>query len=155
MHTPITKVRLRSSIPSLQVLTIIALYGAKYLETLCEKNFIRLTPSQTLNQMYAAGLLHPTRERSRKSALPTVHEAKKIADQIHAGTDHVVKDVMLLKRWNGKLLAEKFNLPGMELEIERAVEQVEKSIADELAASQGNKDRATLPAKPSTERKND
>ncbi|THW19051.1 hypothetical protein D6D02_05865 [Aureobasidium pullulans] len=41
---------------------------------------------------------------------------------------HFKADVMLLKRWNGKLLAEQFGLPGMELEIERAVEQVQKTI---------------------------
>jgi HD-like signal output (HDOD) protein len=35
---------------------------------------------------------------------------------------------MLLQRWNGKLLAEEFKLPDMEVEIERAVEQVERSI---------------------------
>ena len=37
---------------------------------------------------------------------------------------------MVLKKWNGKLLAEEFGLPEMEVEIERAVEQVEKSIDD-------------------------
>jgi len=35
---------------------------------------------------------------------------------------------MLLKGWNGKLIAERLGLPGMEVEIERAVEQVEGSL---------------------------
>lgn len=35
---------------------------------------------------------------------------------------------MVLQRWNGKLIAEQFDLPDMEVEIERAVEQVEKAI---------------------------
>jgi len=38
------------------------------------------------------------------------------------------EEVMLLKKWNGKLLAERLELPEMEVEIERAVEQVEKDI---------------------------
>lgn len=36
---------------------------------------------------------------------------------------------MLLQGWNGKLLAEEFKLPEMEVEIERAVEQVEAAIS--------------------------
>ena len=35
---------------------------------------------------------------------------------------------MLLRRWNGKLLAERLKLPDMEIEIERAVEQVQAAI---------------------------
>ena len=41
------------------------------------------------------------------------------------------EEVMVLQKWNGKLLAEAFELPEMEVEIERAVEQVEKSIGEE------------------------
>lgn len=35
---------------------------------------------------------------------------------------------MVLQKWNGKLLAERYHLPEMEIEIERAVEQIESSI---------------------------
>jgi hypothetical protein len=35
---------------------------------------------------------------------------------------------MLLQTWNGRVLAEAYELPEMEIEIERAVEQVEKAI---------------------------
>ena len=38
------------------------------------------------------------------------------------------KEVMVLQKWNVKLLAEQFKLPEMELEIERAVAQVEGAI---------------------------
>ncbi|KAG9559914.1 hypothetical protein KCU79_g7979, partial [Aureobasidium melanogenum] len=58
-------------------------------------------------------------------------------------------DVMLLKRWNGKLLAEKFNLPGMELEIERAVEQVQKNIEADSAASNVKGENITTTAESS------
>ena len=37
-------------------------------------------------------------------------------------------DIMLLRRWNGKLLAERFGLPDMEVEIERAVEQAQSAL---------------------------
>jgi len=39
------------------------------------------------------------------------------------------EEVMLLKAWNGKIIAEQLELPGLQLEIERAVEQVEASLA--------------------------
>ena len=38
------------------------------------------------------------------------------------------EEVMLLQGWNGKLIAERFKLPALEIEIERAVEQVQQSI---------------------------
>lgn len=41
---------------------------------------------------------------------------------------HADQEVMLLRGWNGKLIAERLGLPGLEVEIERAVEQVENSI---------------------------
>lgn len=37
-------------------------------------------------------------------------------------------EVMLLRQWNGALIAEKLGLPGLQIEVERAVEQVETSI---------------------------
>lgn len=89
---------------------------------------IRMSPSKTLDDLYAAGLMHPTREHSRKATLPSDKDSQAIADTIAAQTITQTEDVMLLKRWNGKLLAEKFGLPGMELEIERAVEQVQEAI---------------------------
>lgn len=43
---------------------------------------------------------------------------------MHTGEE----EVMLLQGWNGKLLAERLKLPGLQVEIERAVEQVQDSI---------------------------
>jgi hypothetical protein len=52
---------------------------------------------------------------------------------------------MVLQRWNGKLIAEQFNLPDMEVEIERAVGQVEKDIKskEELVEEKLEQERAT------------
>ena len=108
----------------------LALYGSRYLEALIndKQPLIRMSPSKTLDDLYAAGLIHPTREHSRQATLPSDKDSQAIADTIAAKTTTQREDVMLLKRWNGKLLAEKFGLPGMELEIERAVEQVQEAI---------------------------
>ncbi|KAK5116556.1 hypothetical protein LTR85_009181 [Meristemomyces frigidus] len=107
-----------------------ALYGGRLLEHIMKKNLVQVTDSKQVDQMYAAGLLHPTRDGSRCAATPSSDEieqvARKIEDQTTVGKD----ESMLLQRWNGKLIAEAFHLPEMEVEIERAVEQVEKAIND-------------------------
>lgn len=98
--------------------------------------------------MYTAGLIHPTREKSRAAPYPTREEGEQIAEVIEQQTKEGTEDVMLLKRWNGKLLAERFKLPEMEVEIERAVEQVEASMKsrEELLKEKRELEQAT--AKP-------
>ncbi|KAH0369034.1 hypothetical protein KCU65_g3555, partial [Aureobasidium melanogenum] len=113
-----------------------AYYGSKYLEALISSKepLIKMSPSKTLDTLYAAGLIHPSREHARQAALPS-EKFQEVAELVAQQTNNDASDVMLLKRWNGKLLAERFNLPGMELEIERAVEQVQKNIEADSAAS--------------------
>jgi hypothetical protein len=43
-------------------------------------------------------------------------------------------EIMLLRMWSGRVLAEKLKLPGLEVEIERAVEQVEAALKKETQA---------------------
>lgn len=56
------------------------------------------------------------------------------ADASGPGRPAEDEEIMLLKGWNGKLIAERLGLPGLEIEIERAVEQVENDLkkGDEL-----------------------
>lgn len=72
--------------------------------------------------------MYKTREISRSSPAPNQQQAEKVAQLVEEQTNGGKEDVMLLQGWNGKLLAERFKLPEMEVEIERAVEQVENSI---------------------------
>jgi hypothetical protein len=106
----------------------IALYGAKHLEFLGDQKLLKPMPSTALDEMYTAGLKYPTRQISRESPVPSLQEAEAVAQVVEDQTNAGKEDVMLLQRWNGKLIAERFKLPDMEVEIERAVEQVEKSI---------------------------
>ncbi|KAG9655696.1 hypothetical protein KCU64_g6370, partial [Aureobasidium melanogenum] len=108
-----------------------------------------MSPSKALDNLYAAGLIHPSREHSRQAALPSETESQEVADLVTQLTNNDASDVMLLKRWNGKLLAERFNLPGMELEIERAVEQVQKNIEADSAASNVKGENITTTAEKS------
>ena len=84
-----------------------------------------------MDELYTAGLLHPSRSASRSAPIPTTEETAKVAQIVETQTNGGKEDVMVLQRWNGKLIAERFKLPEMEVEIERAVEQVEKAVAKE------------------------
>ncbi|KAI6901981.1 hypothetical protein D0869_02011 [Hortaea werneckii] len=112
-----------------------ALYGGRLLEHLVRKSLVTTTDSQQMDELYAAGLLHPNREGSRGAPRPSEDVIQTVAGIVEAQTNGGKEDVMMLQRWNGKLIAEDFHLPEMEIEIERAVEQVEQAIKqkDELA----------------------
>lgn len=72
--------------------------------------------------------MYPTRLISRAAPRPSKLQQQEVAKVVEEQTNNGTEDVMVLQRWNGKLIAERFKLPDMEVEIERAVEQVEKSI---------------------------
>jgi hypothetical protein len=122
-----------------------ALKGSKYLEFLLKHNLPTPTPSWALDEVYTAGLMYPTRQLSRAAPKPTEAQADEVSGVVHKQTNNETKDVMVLQRWNGKLIAEQFQLPDMEVEIERAVEQVENSIKskDELMEEKLELEKAT------------
>lgn len=72
--------------------------------------------------------MYPTRQISRQSPYPTEEQINSVSDLVQQQTKDGTEDVMVLQKWNGKLIAERFELPEMEIEIERAVEQVEQYI---------------------------
>jgi len=82
-----------------------------------------------MDELYAAGLLNPTRQASRDATKPEAKEIDWIVSQVEGQAKDDKEEVVLLQRWNGKLIAEEFGLSEMEIEIERAVEQVEKAIS--------------------------
>ncbi|KAF2187954.1 hypothetical protein K469DRAFT_704235 [Zopfia rhizophila CBS 207.26] len=105
-----------------------ALTGSKHLEFLLQNQLPTPNPSSELDEVYTAGLMYPTRKLSRAAPRPTREQAEEIARVVEQQTNGGTEDVMVLQRWNGKLIAERFKLPDMEVEIERAVEQVENAI---------------------------
>jgi hypothetical protein len=84
---------------------------------------------------------------SRVAPRPTREQGEAVVEIIEGQTNGGVEDVMLLQKWNGKILAEEFKLPDMEVEIERAVEQVEQSIKarEELIEEKKEIEKATRP----------
>ncbi|GAB7341381.1 hypothetical protein MBLNU457_7637t1 [Dothideomycetes sp. NU457] len=130
-----------------------ALNGGRYLEHLLDRKMITPTASPTLDQMYAAGLIHPAREVVRGAASPSETDTHEVAVKTLQQTNDDAEEVMLLRGWNGKLLAEKFELPEMEIEIERAVEQVEKSIKEgKEKAEQERNEKSRADAAPTEKR---
>ena len=129
-----------------------ALGGSRHLEFLLKHNLPKPHPSAILDELYTAGLMYPTRALSRLAPPPTPQQAQEVANVVHKQTNNETEDVMVLQRWNGKLIAERFDLPEMEVEIERAVGQVEEAIKskeklieeklEQERATSGNKVRA-------------
>jgi hypothetical protein len=136
-----------------------ALYGGKLLARVLEgagaganagkQALVRAVPEGRLDAMYAGGLVHATREAMRAAEPVSEEDVERVSGVVTRQTEgEGEEEVMVLKKWNGKLLAEEFGLPEMEVEIERAVEQVEKSIDEakqrrqkaELEQSVGKKD---------------
>lgn len=114
-----------------------ALYGGKLLARVLqgssgkkEGDLVRAVPESRLDAMYAGGLVHATRQAMRAADPISAQDIERVSGVVAAQTEGDVEEVMVLKKWNGKLLAEEFGLPEMEVEIERAVEQVEKEIDD-------------------------
>lgn len=128
-HGRIGKVGRPSSLDSFSLIISLAWSGAKHLEFLLSNNKAPTpNPSAELDELYTAGLMYPTRTLSRAAPRPTREQAEQVAKVVEQQTNDGAEDVMVLQRWNGKLIAERFKLPDMEIEIERAVEQVENSI---------------------------
>lgn len=109
------------------------------LEYLMGNNLIKTTASAQLDTMYTAGLIHPTRQASREASTPGEQDIDRVSRVVEAKANGDGEEVMVLQKWNGKLLAEAFKLPEMEVEIERAVEQVEEAIKKRKEEEQGKK----------------
>lgn len=104
-----------------------------------QKNAIDLTSSERLDQFYAAGLAKSADETVANVPALAAEEveqaAVKIDEEVAAG-----KEALLLRRWNGDLLAEEFKLPEMEMEIDRAVEQVQKALLQDKPVQEASTD---------------
>ncbi|OQN97864.1 hypothetical protein B0A48_16175 [Cryoendolithus antarcticus] len=114
--------------------------GGRLLQVLLEMNLVTPRASRRLDLAYTSGLMHPSREKSRDAPEPADADVEQVKSEVAAQSKGDQEEVMLLPKWNGKLLAESFKLPEMEIEIERAVEQVEKSLKEK--AVEGKQEEA-------------
>jgi hypothetical protein len=114
-----------------------ALYGSRLLDHLVTKKLITSSPSSKLDEAYAAGILKPAEEAATATTTGSISSAEVEKAVAEVESRNEGEETMLLQTWNGRVLAEAYQLPEMEIEIERAVEQVEKAIktAKEKASS--------------------
>ncbi|KAK4976575.1 hypothetical protein LTR66_010817 [Elasticomyces elasticus] len=106
-----------------------ALYGSKHLELVLAKNLVVPKPDTRLDAMYSASLTHSTQADAETAAMPTTQEVSRIAGLVEQREKESGKETILLKKWSSRVIAKRFKLPAMEIEIERAVEQVENQLA--------------------------
>lgn len=135
-----------------------ALNGSRYLEFLIKKDMVDFKPSEELNRLYASALQHgsskskhtPPEIQSQSqtsttisdkdatdkiTALPSINATQidSIATRVITETANDTREVMLVHGSSGRHFADYFGLPDMQAEIERAVDQVEASIATQEA----------------------
>jgi hypothetical protein len=106
----------------------LALSGSKHLEFLLDNNLTKLSPSSTLDELYSAGIPHKSDQRQRK-------------------------EVVLLQQWNVRLVAQALEVPELHPELERALRQVEKSLAAEAALNDDRGESDVTKAKDKREAK--
>ncbi|EJT78656.1 hypothetical protein GGTG_03755 [Gaeumannomyces tritici R3-111a-1] len=118
-----------------------ALAGGRHIQLLLKNNMFTLTPSPVLDQVYATqkhplpAAPEPTTEE------PPILAAGKIN---HPNPDaaplHPEGETMLLSQDNGRRMTEALDLPQLEVELERAIWQVETAIR----SHNGEKDAASV-----------
>lgn len=107
--------------------------GSKHLEFLLDKKLINLKPSTTLRFAYTEATID--------------HSIKQIEDELNdIGTDTQIgpiveepREKMLLSPASGAVIAERLKIPEAQMEIDRAVWQIERTItAQQEKGRKGN-----------------
>jgi len=115
-----------------------ALAGGKHIEFLVNNNLLTLTPSPILDAVYS----------EQKSLLPSTPEPTTDSSPVNNpdpssspnGAQHPNGETMLLSQAEGKKMTQALDLPQLEVELERAIWQVETAIkkrSAEVAAKNG------------------
>ncbi|KAK2630596.1 hypothetical protein QTJ16_001416 [Diplocarpon rosae] len=111
-----------------------ALSGSKHIEFLLDKNLIRVTPSKILDDLYAEGNLphDAAREKSSEKSSTTTNDVD-------------VDEKMVLHKSNTQNIAEALGIPELDIELDRAVWQVERALREkqELVEEERNLKAAT------------
>ncbi|KAL3418369.1 hypothetical protein PVAG01_10085 [Phlyctema vagabunda] len=102
-----------------------ALSGSKHIEFLLEKKLIATRPSKILDEIYSTG------ER------PFVHSTA--VKETAKSSSTTAPEIMLLHKSNGKRIADALNIPELEVELDRAVWQVERALKAETELKQEKK----------------
>jgi hypothetical protein len=133
-----------------------ALAGGKHIQFLLKNNLLALTPSPIVDEVYA-GQKQPLASTPEPTTGPATDEFKTL-DPPSSDTPNRDGETMLLSQANGKKMTQALDLPQLEVELERAIWQVETAIRknNEEATSQEGGTESPEESKPdSAESKED
>ncbi|KAI1447614.1 mitochondrial K+-H+ exchange-related-domain-containing protein [Annulohypoxylon stygium] len=102
-----------------------ALAGGKHIRFLCDNDLLSLSPSPVLNSIYTPIL---SRKAASKDSTPDIGDVKPLPDNKSKVSD---EETLLLSQDNGRQLVKALEIPELEVELERAIWQVEDAIQKE------------------------
>jgi hypothetical protein len=105
-----------------------ALAGGKHIQFLAKSNLLSLTPSPALDTIYPRLLEKAAAAASSTSSVPAL--TSRISEP-EPDPEEEVDEELLLSQSNGRELVRALDIPELEVEIERAIWQVENAIAKE------------------------
>ncbi|KAK6948383.1 hypothetical protein Daesc_010149 [Daldinia eschscholtzii] len=107
-----------------------ALAGGKHVQFLCDKNILSLSPSPVLDSFYTP--LLPDSPTSKEQ----IADADRASTSTASSSNESVEERMLLSQEHGRQLVKALEIPELEVELERAIWQVETAIQKEKEKSQ-------------------
>ncbi|KAI1132023.1 mitochondrial K+-H+ exchange-related-domain-containing protein [Nemania abortiva] len=108
-----------------------ALAGGKHLQWLLSNNFFTVCPSDTLDTIYPRHL-----PSSNSSEQESKYSKSESSDQIESGKPPLAQERLLLTQDSGRKLARALKIPELEVELERAIWQVETAIRKQSQVSE-------------------
>jgi hypothetical protein len=100
------------------------LSGSRHIQFLIDRKLAKPKPSPILDTLYSAGIMHAVRDKSVIRGISTVTSQSKDRQ----GSDNKPNEVLLLDKWNSKLIAKALEIPELEVELDRAIWQVENTL---------------------------
>ncbi|KAF3064327.1 hypothetical protein GL218_02032 [Daldinia childiae] len=102
-----------------------ALAGGKHIQFLCEKNILSLSPSPVLDSIYTPLLPNPPTSKEQ------IADTDRASKSTTSSSQESVEERMLLSQENRRQLVKALEIPELEVELERAIWQVETAIQKE------------------------
>lgn len=117
--------------------------GGKHIQFLLKNNLLVLTPSHILDAVYA-DQKHPLPSTPQPTTSPDTEPFKPLSEEQPPNPEG---ETMLLSQVNGKKMTQALDLPQLEVELERAIWQVETAVKKSNAeASKGQGSGVTTEA---------
>jgi len=126
-----------------------ALSGSQHIEFLLDSKLVTPKPSAVLDTLYSAGVMQAVRDNT---LIRTKGSTIKSSSSINKGNGGG-EEVVLLQPWNAKLMAKALEIPELEVELERAIWQVEKSLKAQNDLQEEKTDLDAAAHEPKNEKK--